>query len=270
MLAFVPRDRLVNREDISFLTVEQIESIRAYFQIEFGYYEGCLSSVLDQILELFLTVDDGSVVLSPGDSPKKLIQVMKILYGTGNQYTMRVQNQVITKTIYIVEFPLSNARSLSPILIDTYLKNVLGQYPFHSKFYLFDIIRGGGTYSAIENSLRRITGDQTLRLPAVAINFAKHKSKHSPLLNRVYDFFLGSGLEEGDTGGTDDYDIIYTAHLEPCVDLEVMLDVAEDSNSRCVPSYNLESNVLTPLPNGSLFRCNIIVMRFVIYATTGI
>ena len=264
MSSFIPRDRYINRDDLLRITPQQLQRARDYFVQEFGYYTHCFRTVISQLEELFLTVEDGGVVLAPGDSPSKLIQVMKIVYGKGDQYTMPIGDQLLTKNIRIVEFPLSRARNLRVRQIDPYLRSVLAQQnvPLASNFYMFDISRGGETHQTIERSLGRLKNIRDYRLPLIAIDLARQKAKESPLLSQVYHLAQRdpSSVEMGE------FQHIYRSELEPCIDFEILLDTSEETNSRCVPYYQVDLPINEPVSESSLMRCNLIILVLADYA----
>lgn len=221
---------------------------------------------IEQIIELVIVVEDGAVVLCPGDSPSKFIQVMKILYGGasrhGGTYTVPDVTTDVTKKINIIEFPLSNAGDSDPKKLDRYIRRVLQRHnvDLNSPFYLFDFIRSGTTYEALEASLRRISGDKEFELEAIAINLAKLKAETDPKLYDIYQHMVVNGATKE---YREKHEATFRRELVPCTELEVMLDLAEETGSRCVPRYYVNESKTDSITD--LYYCNLAVARFVVY-----
>ena len=228
----IPSDRAITRTDIVGLTQNQIESLQmyAFYTIDYSISENehfCLKAILTLCDRVFYAIEDGSVVLAPGDSPSKIIQLINLMYHQGGDVYLK---DSVEKSITFVNFPISRLTrpSFDLGLLDKYLSKVLQNVTIDDKLVYLDYFSTGGTYNTLLNSLRTIMGDINLEVPSININ---------ELWKQV--------------GNKECYDTFMRLIAE-----------TERVEDRCIPKYTLG----TTMRNINMMRCNIIIaMLYLLY-----
>jgi len=176
--------------------------------------------IINSILNI---LDDGDIVLSPGDSPSKIVKIIQIVYGNKDNYTVINNGIPTTKHIRFISFPISSVGSyVDPLVIDNYLLSIITNNHISSlsNIKYLDFISQGGSYKNILKSLQRITNSNII-IPT--INLAEYQPVDEECQNA----------------------------------LKFIFDTSEGTRSRCLPNFNLyETRSLLP---DSLLRCNVVI-----------
>lgn len=157
---FFPDDHVITRDEV----VTMPELGKGLLQLYFNYtFPATFSQDNYQAMKYLLLlvkrvsecIPCGSCVLAPGDSPSKIVQLLKWIYPGRN-------------VVYIA-FPLSGLQheERTPEL-DLYLSKVLHNIEIKDLIFL-DHIEEGSTYQAIKDSLRGITKNQHLKLRKIEL-----------------------------------------------------------------------------------------------------
>lgn len=184
-----------------------------------------MSSICHKVIisNIFNNLNDGDIVISPGDSPSKVIKIIQTVFGNNDNYVFNNNGISTVKHIKFINFPISSVSSyVDPIVIDSYLLSILKANNVSSLNNLkyLDFIEGGGSYRNIVSSLQRITNSSYV-IPAINL----------------------SNFQPSD---------------ENCKDaLKLLFDVSEATQSRCLPNFNLYET--RPLPANSILRCNVVI-----------
>jgi len=129
--------------------------------------------ILDLCKYIIEKLNDNSIVIAPGDSPFKIIQLINMLYQTEPEtYVYQIKKKIIYKHIKFVMFPisgLSDIRTVPKNILDDYMNQVWRENnitSFDNLIYL-DYSAGGGSYFSIYESLVRLTGNKDLKLEKI-------------------------------------------------------------------------------------------------------
>ena len=152
LLKFIPKDRLIEYIDIDNLSKEDINTLTEFYGQKYGDIQ-CLNIIKDFTTDIFNSLDNDDVLLAPGDSPSKIIQVMKINY-EHNPGTFIMNG--FKKRIKIISFPLSG-KLFDDERLDKYLFEILKSNNVGPKdnVIMIDYKEQGETYNNIRLSMAR-------------------------------------------------------------------------------------------------------------------
>lgn len=160
-LQIIPSSRHLTKEEITFFNQEAIRVLQTFFWFTFPErfnrenYQ-CLRLILNLVRNVERVLPSDSLIIAPGDSPYKVVQLIKWLYPE--------------KNFRFVEFPLSYLRrSYSKEALDDYLEKVFSEIELKNLVYL-DHVERGYTYMAILESLRRISRNPNLGMIQVNLD----------------------------------------------------------------------------------------------------
>lgn len=235
---FIPMDRLITAQEILSFSTDQIQTLQTYTFYTFPYQVSsdeyrCLEIVAKVGYDVLQILQNGDVVIAPGDSPAKIINLINLLYRIGpNVY--QDPNTGEEKTIYFLSFPLSalgRARKLGLAeekLHQQYIQQILtnNEIALDSNFVYFDNISSGATLSKLNTIFEKIIG--------------------KPIQLQVLD--LGQ---------------VWPSTL--CQDVLDIMDGAEHTGSRCIPKYRI-SSMLPIMPKINLLRCNVFTTMVFLHA----
>jgi len=126
----IPSDRNITKEEILSLTNEDIISLQIYFfyttpsLLNTNDYK-CLGYILKLCRKVLQSLEDNSVVIAPGDSPSKIIQIINMLYRVGKDTYMYKGEE---KHIRFITFPISGLSTKVDIsALDEYFTQILLQ-----------------------------------------------------------------------------------------------------------------------------------------------
>ncbi|GAG54573.1 unnamed protein product [marine sediment metagenome] len=280
MLKCIPESRLIESSDIDKLSKENIHILMTYYEQKYGKIE-YVEIFNDLIKDVFNCLNDGDVLLAPGDSPSKIIQVMKINYEVEpGEFIING----VRKNIKIVSFSLSTAQTTKPSEIDKYLFGILESNNINpnDNLIMIDHTEYGKTYKCIRSSIARYKGINTLIeihdkhgpdcillddvLPFIVISTTDYiiklilKKMDLPSNFRCYyydDFFEDEYYHSMSKNERS----LINNHIKKYEHIFHFICEAELTNSRCVPYNHLgfESIDIT-----SYFNCNVIIFAMAI------
>ena len=223
-MEFVPKNRVIDKDDVLNLSDKQIKILKKYFEESFpdilsSEKYSCIGQIEYVISKIFENLNDGDVVIAPGDSPSKIVKIIQIVFGDNDNYIFE-ENQ--NKYIRFINFPISSISFVDSTVIDKYLLKILtfsGIEKIDNMKYL-DFIEQGRSYKNIAQSLQRIF----------------RKEYMIPTIN-LKDF--------------------QPENQECQSALKLITDISEGTTSRCLPNFNLYDT--KKLPDNSLLRCNTVI-----------
>lgn len=237
----LPADRFISKEEIELLSENDIAVLRTYFfytmptpTINDDYL--CLRRLIELTAKVLYTIKDGAIVIAPGDSPFKPLNLIEMFYRVDeNTYeyidrTDKYGNEFdVRKYIKFITFPISGLNSeTDPFLLDNYLNDILiaNGVNIHEIYQLtyLDHIHAGNARRALENSLKRITRNQKFILNIIDL---------SDLMINI----LPSGSRN----------YCYSNYTDVMAETEII-------GARCIPKYKLGKSMVYP----NLLRCNMI------------
>lgn len=182
--ATIPRDHIIEKQEILNLSLDVIEAVKIVVHYTFppetsaNNYECMNITTKPCINKIISKFKDGTIVLAPGDSPSKLLQIVKYVFynaesglceyeiidpGTG-------EISLVQKRLKFIEFPLSSASKWPEVAIEQYLRQVLsGTSIDPTKIIYVDYILGGGTHELLQQALRNIYQMPKFMLPSFNI-----------------------------------------------------------------------------------------------------
>lgn len=164
-LKFIPSDQFITSNEVFILSDREITELQTYCYYTFPeYITNNINDLVILAIKILEQIPTDSVVLVPGDSPSKLILLLKLLYEETPNLFHYDDNY---KQIKFIMFPISGlSDSVNDKLLDKYLAEIIirNNVSPNDKLVYLDYILGGGTYRAIKNSLSRIFNDQNIRL----------------------------------------------------------------------------------------------------------
>lgn len=170
----------ISRVNLNTMAPEEIFEIKEYFQATFAqeFSENnfaCLETVRDLIRRILSQLQDGDIVLVPGDSPYKLVKVINLVMDLPE--------------IRFILFPLSGLGYFSDddevkeYLIEVLRQNGLLSPPKQLK--ILDYSYSGRGYMIMANLLREIYGSPGMLIPLVNIKLDHTSFCHS-LLDELF------------------------------------------------------------------------------------
>lgn len=234
--ALIPKDRLITKDEIFNMTDLDIHDLKIYFGYTYpkesysNNYE-CLLNILHICDKIFLSLQNGDIILAPGDSPSKIVYLINTFYCLGDENYLRQEDVLKLK---FVQFPLSGiSGSITDYsLLDNYLRYILSINNVHNvnNIVFLDYFDSGGTYYNILSSLKRITGNNNFQMKIINL-----KTFEDEMIN-------------GD---------------ECKLNYVKMIAESELINSRCISKYTLGSTEPS-LIIGNALRCNVILIILVL------
>jgi len=280
ILYMIPKDRYINQDDIYLFDRQKI--IRE-FEINFAtsvlrskIQLSCFNVIRPMLQDLFNLLNDGDVLLIPGDSSFKIIHTMRLNHEIEPNLFMF---DGIVKKITILDFPLSATGNIPPEKLDSYLllqlesKNV----PLDSNFILYDLVGEGSSYRALRRALGRLKRVTPIPLPERAIHMMYYKDstlslmpmdigwyrirENPELINTPFDYYGSREYLEETYIEKQRVWKVQEKMITSCsgLDMDAISD-AEITDSRCVISYDMKTNSSI----GSLYNCNLIIAMMVL------
>ena len=269
----IPVHRYINRDDLLLLdpreVVRQFE--KDFLSLNIKISLECFDVIKPILQDLFNLLNDGDVLLVPGDSAFKIIHVMRLNHEI--EPDLFIFDDVV-KRITILDFPLSNAARVLPEQLDAYILDQLeaNNVSLNSNFVMYDFVNIGTTYRALRTSLGRLKrltlsqlppylgstlyyGDSVLSLINMDTTWYRIK-QHPDLVNAPFDYLNSPDYLKAPVRERDRIWKLYNDQFSQCtgLDIDAMTD-AENTDSRCVVRYDFKTKSLI----GSLYRCNLII-----------
>lgn len=169
-LLFVPRDRVIGKEEIENINKENIDKIKRYVYYTFPQFE--YSDIDHFLMTTMIFVNklpSDCLLLCPGDSPFLFSYLVEYMYGN-NEYHLQYTNHMIVnnvelsykqqKRILFLRFPLSEVTYNSDqTSINNYLLNTFKLADLTRQFNhvgILDHISGGATIKKLKQPLKTI------------------------------------------------------------------------------------------------------------------
>ncbi len=235
----LPSDRFISKEELDLMSEDNITILRIYFfyTVPFSltnYDYECLRHLLELVSKVLYTIEDGEIVIAPGDSPSKIINLINMLYQVDTdiyEYVDRTNETEsnVRKYIKFVSFPLSKLTSATdPVLLDNYLNEVLITNGINineiSRLSYIDHIHMGASRKELEKSFQRMTSNMNFILTTINLE---------SLMTNILPYGRQNGC--------------YSTYMDAIAETEVI-------GARCVAKYKLGSSMVHP----NLLRCNMI------------
>ncbi len=158
---FPPINEDLTRSKLDLLTDQEINQLQDYFKLTFPNdlsrdKFACLERLRDFIPIVLSQMQEGDIIISPGDSPYKLIRI--------------IENVYVPLKVKFITFPLSGLRQRSPEL-DRYLWNLLTSEGVTSskRLKIMDYSWSGDSFRVITESLREFFNKPFLTIPTINI-----------------------------------------------------------------------------------------------------
>lgn len=249
----IPTDHPITKTEINQLDVDALKTLFYYtFPEKFSQDDYAkLEYLVELAKRVLIKLPNNAQVIASGDSPSKIVHLINLLWRTDEEtYRIRYQprnygeyydeeiNAIgqyeyreVTKRIKFMTFPLSGLQdpnSLAVKALPTYLKGVLDSKGVHYQgaqtFIDLDHMEGGTTHRRLESALKELNPEIQLE-----------KLNLGDLWSSVY--------------------YQYTKDIKDR-DAYLLIMSAENTGSRCVPSY---SDLTKPVPQLNIRRCNLVV-----------
>lgn len=165
----VPSDKFISNDDLKYyLQDDFIHKFKIYSSYVFDYTHlynlKNLAYYLDELLD---NIPDGTVIISPGDSPSKIIFYLKLMYMIDNNVYQYIDddNNIVTKNITFINYPISEIQvpsisSHTKDIIDNYTQAIINYYHLTPdlEYVFLDYIVGGSTLRTISKSFSDVLG----------------------------------------------------------------------------------------------------------------
>ena len=164
------------------------------------------------------------IILSPGDSGFKIVQLVELMYKTGDEtYEYNIGNKTIKKHLQIVSFPISSithTSNLDPTGLDNYIRQVIHTNNITSfdNLLILDHVESGSSYKTLVKSFRRISGNIKLKIPYINTD----------------DIWVKTGTDNS---------AAYSA----------LISDSENVSNRCAPEFNIGKDLI----HLNMIRCNV-------------
>lgn len=256
---YIPCKRILEKQDIENLSSDYINKLIIYVEKYFETNIKCFI-IIDTIIKyIFSKLNNNDVLLSPGDSPSKIIIPFIINYKIDKDIYMVNGTK---KRLKIIQFPISG-RSLhlneDKILIDNYIHKILKNNNVlpHDNIKIIDYFDTGDSYNKIRFSISRYKNYNNIKpleiddidemfymndiiLPFININPDIYVNKFHP------EFIVSTRSKYG-----------FPHISKECLSFIDSIVESENSNSRCIPYYNLKE--IGNIGCDSLFNCNAMI-----------
>lgn len=247
VLATIPRDHIISKEEILALTPEQIRAIQIVLHFTFGEEMdlndyACLSESLVACTGgILANLVDNSVVLCPGDSPYKVVMIMKFLYFNPaiNQWEYQTPTGIVRKNITFVTWPLSGAANWPLEELAMYMDQILEDILIApDRVSVLDYVDSGSTIEGLNQVLRQRWNQPEFELPVIYMDALCFDTNTSTCpFSSMQSLLLG-----------------------------VFAD-AESDDCRCVPGYSYRDRLVSSSPTPiNVQRCNLVLIAFYLTA----
>ena len=253
VLNTIPSDHTVSKAEILALSPELIRKIQVISHYIFGnhinhpfdanHYACMQETAITCAGKIIHSLENGTVVLTPGDSPTKIVKLLEFLYYNAEieRWEYELEGQIIRKELQFISFPLSGISAWPVEELDAYVNSILDPVldPQITNISYFDNIDTGSTLEALNGVLQRRLGNPGFEMKVMNLELT------------CFDIAEGGCPDEN----------LFLVNF--------FVD-AEGEECRCTPPYSYLDNQKMILPPINFQRCNLFLIVLYLRAIGGL